>query len=135
YSNISCIYYTFIIFNISGEVNKQKYDYKQNYQRNYEIWNKRFGYDPIGEPQISHVLITHSHSDHVSDIKILDPRVINVSSKISKEFLDHFEFIQSDTFTGITQYRENFILVPYRADLTKLRRGYKRDIEMKERIY
>lgn len=81
------------------------------------------------------MLITHSHSDHVSDIKIIDPRVINVSSKISKEFLDHFEFIQSDTFSGITQYMENFILVPYRADFTKLRRGYKRDIKMKERSF
>ncbi len=136
-TKIDCSFFNekWYIFNISGEVNKQKYDYKQNYQRNYEIWNKRFGYDPIGEPQISHVLITHSHSDHVSDIKIIDPRVINVSSKISKEFLDHFKFIQSDTFSGITQYKENFILVPYRSDETKLRRGYKKDIEMKERSF
>jgi len=123
------------IFNFSGEITKLNFNYTQDYQRNYQIWNERFGYNPIGEPQISHVLITHSHSDHVSEIRLLDPRVINICSKISKELLNHFEFIQSGSFSGITQYVENFTLVPYRSDKKKLRRGYKKDFQMKKRNF
>lgn len=128
---IDCSFYNnkWYIFSISGEESKLSQEYKQEYKRNYKVWKDRFGYDPIGEPQISHVLITHSHSDHVSEIELLDPSVINVCSKISKECLDHFDFVQSATFTGIIRYTENFIFVPYKRDETKIRRGYANDLK------
>ena len=136
---IDCSYFEkmkrWYIFKISEQETKSNEDIDFEYQRNYEMWNKRYGYNPIGEPQISHVLITHSHSDHVSEIGLLDPRVINVCGKISKELLDHFEYIQSGTLAGIVEYYENFILVPYKKDEKRLRRGTKRDFERSKRKF
>ena len=112
-------------------------DYRkaQEYKRNYEVWNERFGYNPFGEPQISHVLVSHAHSDHITDIRVLDPRVNIVLSKISKEIVDHLEFIQSTSFKDLFRYSEHFQLTPYKTDNRKLKRAYKEARTIKRKFF
>lgn len=121
------------IFDIFYDVPSPDLQKIEEYKRNYRIWQERFGYDPRGAPQISHVLVSHAHSDHATELYLLDPRVAIVCSMITREILEHFEFIQSKSFKEIINYAQHFKLVPTKRDPAKLRRSYKRDGKIFER--
>ncbi|MHA1745613.1 MAG: hypothetical protein ACTSWW_06410 [Promethearchaeota archaeon] len=66
----------------------------------------RFNLDLNIQPKITHVLISHAHSDHVGLIKYLHPSITPVADYITKAILEYYETIYDRTanFRGIVNY-------------------------------
>lgn len=77
------------------ETNETKYQIFHNFKKS--------------NPKVTEILLSHSHSDHVSDISYIDPKIKIVCSKNSKKILDLLEETSVNSlFSGITQFKTLF---------------------------
>ncbi|UYP44382.1 Ribonuclease J [Candidatus Lokiarchaeum ossiferum] len=62
-------------------------------------------------PKISEVLISHAHSDHISDIRYLDPQIKLIGSSLTIDFLKIFDDLYSSNslLSNIYSYKPFFI--------------------------
>jgi ribonuclease J len=61
-------------------------------------------------PKISHVILSHAHSDHMGQIKYLAEDIKIVCSNITKTVLEYFDEINTSNsnFTGVIKFKKKF---------------------------
>ncbi|MHA1518783.1 MAG: MBL fold metallo-hydrolase [Promethearchaeota archaeon] len=71
-----------------------------------EMIESKFNINMLAEPKITHVLISHAHSDHISGIQYLHPNIEVVADSVTLDVLKYYtkRYRGNTKFTGIFNY-------------------------------